>query len=261
MTTSPSFRVLIPARYGASRLPGKPLLEIAGRPLIAWVWQRACASAAQAVVIATDDARIADACAAFGAEVAMTRSDHRSGSERIAEVAAARGWGADEILINLQGDEPGIAPALLDQVAHDLAARADAGMATIACRIDDAPSLFDPNVVKVVLDRDGYALTFSRAPIPWHRDGFMQDRSQLPPGVPFLRHIGLYAYRVGFLERYLGWPPAPLETAESLEQLRVLWQGERIHVSITEAPPPAGVDTAEDLQRVARWLEQNAGKG
>lgn len=250
-----SFRVVIPARYGATRLPGKPLIEIGGKPLLAWVWERASASAAAEVLIATDDARIADACEGFGAHVVMTRADHGSGSERIAEVAATRGWPADQIVVNLQGDEPGIPPVLIDQVARGLAAHSDAGLSTLACRIDDSDSLFDPHVVKVVTDRDGYALYFSRAPIPWDRDQFANDRGRLRHGTVFLRHIGLYAYRAGFLERYVSWPPAPLESVESLEQLRVLWHGERIHVSVAAAQTGPGVDTPEDVQRVARWLE------
>lgn len=250
----PPFRVVIPARYGATRLPGKPLIEIDGRPLIGWVWERACASAAAEVLIATDDARIAEVCAGFGAEVMMTRTDHRSGSERLAEVAERRGWEPEAIIVNLQGDEPGIAPTLIDQVARGLAEHADAGLSTLACRIEEAATLFDPHVVKVVTDGQGYALYFTRAPVPWPRDAFAQDRGQLPEGVPFLRHIGLYAYRAGFLVRYVSWPAAPLEQAESLEQLRVLWRGERIHVSLAVEPPGPGVDTPDDVQRVRQWL-------
>lgn len=249
------FRVVIPARYGATRLPGKPLIEVRGRPLIAWVWERACASAAAEVLVATDDDRIAEVCTQLGAEVVLTRADHRSGSERIAEVAEIRAWPAGEIVVNLQGDEPGIAPGLIDQVARGLAQHPDAGMATVACRIRDAASLFDPHIVKVITDRDGYALYFTRAPVPWHRDQFLRDRTRLPSGVPFARHIGLYAYHAGFLRRYVGWPEAPLEQAESLEQLRVLWHGERIYVAEAETLPGPGVDTADDVERVARWLD------
>lgn len=256
--TDQSFSVVIPARYGASRLPGKPLIEIAGRPLIAWVWERAQASAAEEVLIATDDARILKTCEQIGAQGVMTRSDHASGSERIAEVAKMRGWPQERIIVNLQGDEPGIAPALIDQVAAGLAAHPDAGVATLACRIDDADSLFDPHLVKVVTDQAGYALYFSRAPIPWHRDEFLHDRSRLPTKATFLRHIGLYAYRAGLLEEYVHWPPAPLEQAESLEQLRVLWHGGRIHVSIATEPPGPGVDTLDDVQQVVHWLAQQS---
>jgi 3-deoxy-manno-octulosonate cytidylyltransferase (CMP-KDO synthetase) len=255
---APPFRVVIPARYGATRLPGKPLIEIGGRPLIGWVWERACASAAAEVLIATDDARIAEVCTGFGAEVVMTRADHRSGSERLAEVVERRGWDSEAIIVNLQGDEPGIAPSLIDQVARGLAEHADAGLSTLACGIEDAEALFDPHVVKVVTDSNGYALYFTRAPVPWPRDAFLRDRQHLPEGVPFLRHIGLYAYRAGFLARYVGWPAAPLEQAESLEQLRVLWQGERIHVSLAAMVPGPGVDTPDDVQRVTEWLRVNA---
>jgi len=251
------FRVVIPARYGATRLPGKPLIQIGGKPLIAWVWERASASAAEQVLVATDDSRIAETCADFGAEVVMTRADHRSGSERIAEVAEARGWAAEEIVVNLQGDEPGISPRLIDQVARGLAQHPDAGLSTLACPLEEAALLFDPHVVKVITDCNGYALYFTRAPVPWHRDEFLRDQTRLPGGVPFLRHIGLYAYHAGFLRRYLSWPAAPLEQAESLEQLRVLWHGGRIHVSLAETLPGPGVDTSEDVHRVTRWLEAN----
>ncbi len=245
---SAAFKVVIPARYGASRLPGKPLLDLGGKPLIRRVWEQARASAAAQIVIATDDQRIADVCAEFGAEVAMTGNGHLSGSDRIAEVIEQRHWDADTIVVNLQGDEPCMPPALIDQVASDLVARQGVGMATLAYPIGDAESLFDPHVVKVVTDAEGFALYFSRAPIPWHRDGFLGKRAIAERG-DVLRHIGLYAYRADFLARYVSWPMAPLEQAESLEQLRVLWHGERIHVSIAgEEPGP--VDTADDVQRV-----------
>lgn len=250
------FRVVIPARFGSTRLPGKPLIEIHGKPLILWVWERACVSSAAAVLIATDDLRIAEVCSKAGAEVVMTRTDHRSGSERLAEVAERRGWAEADIVVNLQGDEPGISARLIDQVARGLAQHPDAGIATLACQLEDADALFDPHVVKVVTDWQGYALYFSRAPVPWHRDQFLRDRTRLPDGVPFLRHIGLYAYQVGFLARYLSWTAAPLEQAESLEQLRVLWHGGRIHVSLAETIPGPGVDTPDDLQRVAQWLDE-----
>lgn len=251
---SVAFKVVIPARYGASRLPGKPLLDIGGQPLIARVLERARASAAAQIVVATDDQRIADVCVALGADVAMTGHGHHSGSDRVAEVIAQRGWETDTIVVNLQGDEPCMPPALIDQVAADLAARQGVGMATLAYPIADAPSLFDPHVVKVVIDGAGFALYFSRAPVPWHRDGFRGKRARLPHGVTFLRHIGLYAYRADFLARYVAWPAAPLELAESLEQLRVLWHGERIHVSIAGEEPGPGVDTADDVKRVLQRL-------
>jgi 3-deoxy-manno-octulosonate cytidylyltransferase (CMP-KDO synthetase) len=249
-----SFRVVIPARYGATRLPGKPLMEVAGVPLICRVWQLAQASSAAEVVVATDDRRIADVCREHGADVVMTLAQHPSGSDRIAEVIGQRGWDADDIIVNLQGDEPCMPPSLIDQVAYDLAAFDDLGMATLAFPIQQRAQLFDPHLVKVVTDAQGFALYFSRAPLPWHRDGFMHKPEHLPVDTPFLRHIGLYAYRAGFLARYLAWPPAPLECAESLEQLRVLWYGERIHVSIAAEEPGPGVDTLEDLRLVMERL-------
>jgi 3-deoxy-manno-octulosonate cytidylyltransferase (CMP-KDO synthetase) len=248
------FKVVIPARYAASRLPGKPLVQIAGKPLIAHVWESARASAAAEVVVATDDERVAEVCRGLGAEVEMTGSAHRSGSDRIAEVVGQRGWNADSIVVNLQGDEPCMPPRLIDQVAADLAGLDAVGMATLAFPITDAALLFDPHVVKVVTDAHGFALYFSRAPIPWHRDEFLGKRAHLPANVPFQRHIGLYAYRVGFLQRYVAWPPAPLELAESLEQLRVLWHGGRIHVSTAQEEPGPGVDTPDDVRLVMQRL-------
>lgn len=248
------FKVVIPARYGSTRLPGKPLLPIAGKPMIQHVVERALASAAEEVLVATDDRRIADACRGFGADVVMTKTEHRSGSDRITEVIEQRGWGDDTVVVNLQGDEPAMPSALLDQVAADLAGIAGLGMSTLASAIRERAALFDPHVVKVVTDAEGYALYFSRAPVPWHRDEFLVDRTELPTSVAFLRHIGLYAYRAGFLRRYLSWEPSPLELAESLEQLRVLWHGERIHVAIAEGQPGPGVDTAADLSKAEQHL-------
>ena len=250
----PPFKVVIPARHASARLPGKPLLEIAGKPLIRHVYERAQATAAAEILIATDDARIAAACQAFGAEVVMTRGDHRSGTDRLAEVIALRGWPDETLVVNLQGDEAGMPPALVDQVAAGLAGHERVGMATLAYPIQDAETLFDPHVVKVVTDAQGYALYFSRAPIPWHRDAFQGGRQALPPGGRFLRHIGLYAYRAAFLARFVAWPPAPLELAESLEQLRVLWHGEGIHVGLATEEPGPGVDTAADVQRLLNFL-------
>jgi len=249
------FKVVIPARYGASRLPGKPLLEIAEAPLIRHVYERARECAANEIVIATDDVRIAEVCTTFGADVALTRTDHRSGTDRIAEVATTRGWPRDSILVNLQGDEPCMPPALIDQVARDLADHGSIGMATLAYPIRDARTLFDPHTVKVVTDADGYALYFSRAPIPQYRDKSPEVHEPLPQGVRFLRHIGLYAYRLAFLTRFVGWRPAPLELAESLEQLRVLWHGEAIHLTQALEEPGPGVDTPEDVERMIRFLE------
>ena len=250
----PAFKVVIPARHASTRLPGKPLLDIAGKPMIQRVWERAVASGAAEVIVATDDARIAAACSGFGAEVAITRGDHRSGSDRISEVIALRGWDPETIVVNLQGDEPCMPPALIDQVAAGLAGHPGVGVATLAYPIADADTLFDPHVVKVVIDVNGLALYFSRAPIPWHRDAFHKGRGPLPRGGRFLRHIGLYAYRTGFLQRYIAWSPSPLEVAESLEQLRILWHGEGIHVGIAVTEPGPGVDTPEDLNRVAELV-------
>jgi 3-deoxy-manno-octulosonate cytidylyltransferase (CMP-KDO synthetase) len=247
----PGFKVVIPARHASTRLPGKPLLEIAGKPMIRHVWERARGSAAGEVIVATDDARIAAACRGFGAEVMETRKDHHSGSDRIGEVIQRRGWDPETIVVNLQGDEPCMPPALIDQVAAGLAEHPAVGVATLAYPIADAETLFDPHVVKVVIDAQGLALYFSRAPIPWHRDAFQGGRAKLPHGVRFLRHLGLYAYRAGFLTRYISWPPAALEVTESLEQLRILWHGEGIHVGVAAQEPGPGVDTAEDLKRVA----------
>lgn len=277
----PPFRVVIPARYGASRLPGKPLLDLGGRPLVVRVWERAMASAATTVVIATDDARIAAAASAAGADVAMTGTHHRSGSERIAEVAAARGWPVDDLLVNLQGDEPGLPSALIDQVATTLAACPALGMATLATPLQTRAELFDPHLVKVVTDAAGRALYFSRAPIPWHRAAFSAaartdasptsslgtspDHGDDPaaPALPadggWLRHIGIYAYRTGFLMRSVGWPVAPLEEVEALEQLRVLWHGERIQVALATTMPGPGIDTPADLARARAWWQAGAG--
>jgi 3-deoxy-manno-octulosonate cytidylyltransferase (CMP-KDO synthetase) len=253
----PGFKVVIPARHASTRLPGKPLLEIAGKPMIRHVWERARGSAAGEVIVATDDARIGAACRGFGAEVMETRKDHHSGSDRIGEVIQRRGWDPETIVVNLQGDEPCMPPALIDQVAAGLAEHPAVGVATLAYPIADAETLFDPHVVKVVIDAQGLALYFSRAPIPWHRDAFQGGRAKLPHGVRFLRHIGVYAYRAGFLTRYISWPPAALEVTESLEQLRILWHGEGIHVGVAAQEPGPGVDTAEDLKRVADLI----GKG
>lgn len=251
---STAFTVVIPARFASSRLPGKPLQEIAGKPMIQHVWEQACKSSAQRVVVATDDARIVEACRAFGAEVQLTRAEHNSGTDRLAEVATALGLAADAIVVNVQGDEPMIPPAIIDQVAANLAAHSEAAIATLAEPIEEAAALFNPNVVKVSTDLNGLALTFSRAPLPWARDAFAGNREQLPHGVPYRRHIGIYAYRTQFLHDFVAWGPCWLEDAECLEQLRALWHGVRIHVADALQAPPAGVDTAEDLERVRRLL-------
>ncbi|MCD5982070.1 3-deoxy-manno-octulosonate cytidylyltransferase [Pseudomonas sp. CDFA 610] len=253
MTTD--FTVVIPARYGSSRFPGKPLKVIAGKPMVQLVWEQARKSNAQRVVVATDDARIFEACQAFGAEVLMTRDDHNSGTDRLAEVATQLGLAADAIVVNVQGDEPMIPPAVIDQVASNLAAHPEAGISTLAEPIDDVAALFNPNVVKVSSDINGLALTFSRAPLPWARDALAVNRDELPAGVPYRRHIGIYAYRAGFLHDFVSWGPCQLENTENLEQLRALWNGVRIHVADALEALPAGVDTPEDLERVRRLLE------
>ena len=245
-----AFKAVIPARYASTRLPGKPLLEIAGRPMIQHVHARAMESGADEVVIALDDERIRAAVEGFGGRACMTSTEHRNGAERINEVVERFGWGGETIVVNVQGDEPDCPPELIRQVAGLLAAHPEAQVATLAAPIGDAATLFDPNVVKVVCDGAGLAHYFSRAPIPWHRDGFAQSRDALPKGVDWLRHIGIYAYRAGYLARYVGLPPAPTEQAESLEQLRVLWHGGRICVGRACALPGHGVDTPADLERV-----------
>lgn len=252
---SAAFTVVIPARFGSSRFPGKPLKSIAGKPMVQHVWEQACKSQAGRVVVATDDARIVEACQAFGAEVLLTRDDHNSGTDRLAEVATQLGLAADAIVVNVQGDEPLIPPAIIDQVAANLAAHPEAAIATLAEPIEDVASLFNPNVVKVATDINGLALTFSRAPLPWARDALAASRDVLPANVPYRRHIGIYAYRAGFLHDFVAWGPCWLENTESLEQLRALWHGVRIHVADALEAPPAGVDTPEDLERVKRLLE------
>ena len=243
------FKIVIPARYASTRLPGKPLLEIGGRPMLQHVFERVQHSGASEVVIATDDARIADAARAFNADVCMTSAAHRSGTERLGEVVGLAGWGDDTIVVNVQGDEPMLPPALVRQVAEGLAGHTDAMVATLAYPLESLAEAADLNIVKVVLDRYGYALYFSRAPIPCFRDGGERESSGIG-----LRHIGLYAYRAGFLTRYAELEPSPLEAAEKLEQLRVLWHGMRIHVGIAVQIPGPGVDTAADLERVAALL-------
>jgi 3-deoxy-manno-octulosonate cytidylyltransferase (CMP-KDO synthetase) len=249
------FKVVIPARYASVRLPGKPLLELAGKPMIQHVYQRAVESGASEVVIATDDQRIADVCHDFSADVCMTSADHRSGSDRIAEVVSIRGWAEDAIIVNLQGDEPCMPAQLLHQVAQDMDSHEAAAVTTLSAKITDRNKLFDPHVVKVVTDEQGYALYFSRAPIPWHRDEFINSGTPLPADIGFARHIGLYAYRSGYLARFVTLGHAPIERAESLEQLRVLWHGDRIHVSEALIEPGHGVDTHDDLKQVGELLK------
>jgi 3-deoxy-manno-octulosonate cytidylyltransferase (CMP-KDO synthetase) len=243
-----SFTVIIPARLGSTRLPNKPLADLGGMPMVVRVAQRAADSGAARIIVATDHAEIAAACARHGVEVCMTRADHCSGTDRIAEVARAIGLAPDAVVVNLQGDEPLIDPALLAATAARISAAVP--MATCAHRLQERADLFNPNVVKVVLDQAGRALYFSRAPIPWPRDGFAESTLTLPPDYVALRHIGLYAYSNAFLQAYPKLAPAPLEALEALEQLRALWHGYPIAVHITDSAPAAGVDTADDLARV-----------
>lgn len=243
-----SFVVIIPARLASTRLPNKPLADLGGKPMVVRVAERAQQSGAARIIVATDHADIAAACAAHGVEACMTRSDHPSGTDRIAEVAHTLGLAPDAVVVNLQGDEPLIDPALLAACAARISA--DVPMATCAHPLSDVQDAFNPNVVKVVLDKAGRALYFSRATIPWHRDGFAASREQLPAGYVPLRHIGLYAYSNAFLQRYPQLEASPLESIEALEQLRVLWHGVPIAVHVTAEAPHAGVDTPADLERV-----------
>ncbi len=243
------FVVVLPARFASSRLPGKPLADIAGKPMIVRVAERASQSGADEIIVATDHEGVRAAASAAGFEALMTRADHPTGTDRIAEVAAIRGWADDRIVVNVQGDEPRIAPQLIREVADQLAARPAAAIATACHPIAEDRDFFDPNVVKVVTDRDGFAMYFSRAPIPHARD-WLKAHGTIAPGLPALRHIGIYAYRCAFLRAYSSLPPAPVEGFEALEQLRAMWHGYRIAVAVTEYAPEAGVDTPEDLERV-----------
>lgn len=250
------FKVVIPARFASTRLPGKPLLDIAGKPMIVHVCERALEAQSEQVVVATDDQRIFDTVSGLGIQVVMTDPEHHSGTERIAEVARVLGWQDTEIVVNLQGDEPLIPAEYIRDVAEALAGQQQAGIATLAAKILDADEIFNPNAVKVVLDKSGYALYFSRAPIPWNRADFPEHHVLGDDGHPHYRHIGMYAYTVGFLHRYCSWNASPLESVESLEQLRILWHGEKVLVKVVEQTPEAGVDTEEDLWRVALSLGQ-----
>ena len=243
--------IIIPARYASTRLPGKPLADVAGKPLIQRVHECAAQAGAAAITIATDDGRIRKAAEDFGASVCMTSPQHRSGTDRLAEVIDKLAIGADEIVVNLQGDEPLMPADLIRDVARKLTLHRDAMAATACHAIHDLATLSNPNVVKVVCDAKGFALYFSRAAIPWPRD-LMAGQGDGP--VESFRHIGLYAYRAGFVRRYASWPPCPPEEAEQLEQLRVLWHGERIVVHEARAMPEAGVDTPEDLERVRKYF-------
>ena len=251
-----AFTVVIPARMRSTRLPGKMLADVAGKPLVAWAAERAKASGAARVVVATDHPDIERAVKALGIEACLTAESHPSGTDRIAEAARKLGFAADDIVVNVQGDEPLIDARLVRQVAVELAARPAAAISTAAHPITDAATFFDPNVVKVVLDGDGCAHYFSRAPIPYARDAFAASRERLPEGLPALRHIGIYGYRVRFLQEYAALTPTPAERFEALEQLRALGHGHRIAVALWEGAMEPGVDTAEDLERVRERLSR-----
>lgn len=244
------FQVVIPARYDSSRLPGKPLADILGKPMVQWVVEAAQRSGALGTSVATDDARIQDAVQSLGGDSVLTRTDHSSGTDRLAEVAAIKGWSDDTIVVNVQGDEPGMPPALIDQVANLLVEHPDAGVASLYTALTDDASFRDPNVVKVVTGLDGKALYFSRAPIPHDRDGDAGDRALGK------RHIGLYAYRVASLRAFTQWSPSPLERREKLEQLRFMEQGVSIAMAQACTPPPMGVDTKHDLTLVRTLLKE-----
>ncbi|UJR61973.1 3-deoxy-manno-octulosonate cytidylyltransferase [Dickeya zeae] len=249
-----TFTAIIPARYASTRLPGKPLADIHGKPMVVHVMERARESGASRVVVATDHADVARAIELAGGEVCLTSPDHNSGTERLAEVIDRYGFADDEIIVNVQGDEPLIPPVIIRQVADNLAG-SRAGMATLAVPITTCEEAFNPNAVKVVTDEEGYALYFSRATIPWERDRFAESQETI--GDHFLRHIGIYAYRAGFIRRYVGWAPSQLEKIEMLEQLRVLWYGEKIHVAVAKEVPSVGVDTPGDLARVRAVMMAN----
>lgn len=250
MPPAAPFTVLVPARYASTRLPGKPLADIAGKPMVVRVAERAQGSGAARVVVATDDARVRDAVAAHGIEVLMTRADHPTGTDRLAEAAVALGLPDDAIVVNVQGDEPLLDPALMRRMAELLAEKPQAAIATACHPIADVAEAFNHNVVKVVLDAAGCAMYFSRATIPWARDAFARMRTALPEGLPLYRHYGLYAYRTAFLRAYPSLAASPLEAFEALEQLRALWHGYRIAVEVTHGTPAPGIDTPEDLARV-----------
>ena len=248
-----SFTVIIPARYASSRLPRKPLADIAGKPMIQHVWEKTQQAGANRVIIATDHEEIERVAKTFGAEVCMTSTEHNSGTERLAEVIEKMAIADDEIIVNVQGDEPLIPPVIIQQVAQNLAEN-QVNMATLAVKLETKEELFNPNCVKVVTDQKGMALYFSRAAIPFARDHFADCDDAFVASQPYLRHIGIYAYRAKFVNQYIRWQPTVLEKLESLEQLRALWYGEKIHVELAKEAPQVGVDTLEDLERVRAIL-------
>lgn len=251
---SHNFYIVIPARFNSSRLPGKPLLPLAGKSLIQRTYENALNCNAKETIIATDDLRIAEACHAFGAKVCMTKNTHLTGTDRIAEVVEINQWPDDAIIVNVQGDEPFMPVSTIHTIYKALETHQNAAMATACCPIQTIEDIFNPNCVKVVLDSQGLALYFSRAPIPWDRDTFATPHKILAVNTLHYRHIGLYAYRAQLLRQYASWAPSILENIEALEQLRILHYGARIHVSILENPLPPGIDTAEDIQVAEKIL-------
>ena len=259
-----AFSVIIPARFQSQRLPGKVLMDILGKTMIQRVYEQACQSSASQVIVATDDERVASIVKSFGGKVCMTASDHESGTDRLQEVVVREGLDDDAIVVNVQGDEPLIPPAVIDQVARNLALQSHdyrsnymPGVSTLYEETTDLQQIMDPNVVKVVTDENNRALYFSRATIPWARNEFSTSPVTLPDGVIYKRHVGIYGYRVELLNRFVGWKPAPLEVLEKLEQLRVLWHGEAIHIEVACESMPPGVDTQRDLDYI-RLLLANA---
>jgi 3-deoxy-manno-octulosonate cytidylyltransferase (CMP-KDO synthetase) len=245
-----AFVVVIPARFSSTRLPGKPLADIAGKPMIQHVYERALQSHATKVFVATDDEQVKQVVEAFQGNVLMTSNKHTSGTDRLEEAAYQLQLKDNDVVVNVQGDEPLIPPRVINQVALNLVNNAQASIATLSEPLTSVDDLFDPNIVKVVMDQQNFALYFSRAVIPWARDDFAANRHQLPAHIEYQRHIGIYAYRVNFLHQFVKWSPSPLEQAEVLEQLRAMWYGAKIHVEKTQEPIPAGVDTQADLERV-----------
>ncbi|QQD24063.1 3-deoxy-manno-octulosonate cytidylyltransferase [Venatoribacter cucullus] len=249
------YKIVIPARYASSRLPGKPLLMLAGKPMIQHVYERAVATGATDIIIATDDERIRDVAAGFGAEVVMTSPDHENGTERIAEVARIKQWPAEAVVVNLQGDEPLIPQSLIALTAQGLIQHPQAGMSSVCTALKHDADAFNPNVVKVVLDQQQFALYFSRASIPWDRDAYKNGTGMMTTKIPVYRHIGMYGYRVSFLQQYTAMQPCALEGTEALEQLRALWYGVKIHMAIIDEAPGHGVDTPDDVARVEAMLQ------
>ncbi len=254
---NPKFKAVVPARYASTRLPAKPLLDLGGKPMVARVAECAVRSGAEEVWVATDHADVVSAAQKHGLCVLLTRADHPTGTDRLAEVVEQRGWSDDTIVVNVQGDEPLIDPELIAQTARQLA-ESGADIATVAHPIDNPADFFAPNVVKVVCKANGDAMYFSRAPIPFARDHFAKQQDSLPPGLPAYRHIGLYAYRASFLRAYAKLAPSPVESVEALEQLRALWHGYRISVVVSDHLPMPGVDTPEDAARMQEWFSRNS---